>query len=152
MKSAPATISITTATSIRWTSVNFRFCLKFPSQQLILEPFSVVNPGIMRVRLWFDRVHSGAAMGSREGPAMQSNSWSGVFGWVVLFLEAAPAVALPPNFYDESIADDWNQALGLTFASDGRMLVWEKAGRVWIVEDGGKSAAPLIDISEEVGD
>lgn len=67
-------------------------------------------------------------------------------------MAAAPALALPPNFYDESVADDWEQAVGLTFASDGRMFVWEKAGRVWIVENGVKAAAPLIDISEEVGD
>ena len=73
-------------------------------------------------------------------------------GWLWLLSTAIPALSLPPNFYDESIADDWNQAVGLTFASDGRMLVWEKAGRVWIVENGVRSAAPLIDISEEVGD
>jgi glucose/arabinose dehydrogenase len=31
------------------------------------------------------------------------------------------------------------------------MYVWERAGRVWIVEDGVKLSPPLIDISEEVG-
>ena len=83
---------------------------------------------------------------------MQSKSGWGIFGWFVLLLAAAPAWALPPNFYDETIGDDWDQAVGLTFASDGRMFVWEKAGRVWIVENGVKAATPLIDLSEEVGD
>jgi glucose/arabinose dehydrogenase len=32
------------------------------------------------------------------------------------------------------------------------MFVWEKAGRVWIMENGVKNPTPLIDISEEVGD
>jgi glucose/arabinose dehydrogenase len=32
------------------------------------------------------------------------------------------------------------------------MFVWEKAGRVWVVENGVKSAQPVIDIGEEVGD
>src|SRR5258706_4526265 len=31
------------------------------------------------------------------------------------------------------------------------MYVWERAGRVWIVENGVKSAAALVDISDEVG-
>lgn len=83
---------------------------------------------------------------------MQSKTGWGFFGCLMIVLAAAPAWALPPNFFDESIADDWNQAVGVTFASDGRMFVWEKAGRVWNVENGVKAATPLIDISEEVGD
>lgn len=80
----------------------------------------------------------------------QSNR--GAFGWLVIFAGAASATALPPNFYDETVGDNWNQAVGLTFSASGRMFVWEKAGRVWEVEDGAKAAAPLIDISQEVGD
>src|SRR6185436_18900399 len=34
---------------------------------------------------------------------------------------------------------------------DGRLFVWEKAGRVWIVENGIKSATPFMDLTEEVG-
>ncbi len=79
----------------------------------------------------------------------------GLVGWrcaLALVCAAPTAFALPPNFYDAPVASDWNQAVGLAFASDGRMFVWEKAGRVWIVENGVKSATPLIDISPEVGD
>lgn len=70
-----------------------------------------------------------------------------------LFLLAGPSLAqLPPNFEAAPIAASWNQPVGLTFAGDGRMLVWEKAGRVWTVENGVKASAPLLDLSEEVGD
>ena len=56
------------------------------------------------------------------------------------------------GFVEEPIAGGWNAATGLTFDANGRMFVWEKAGRVWIVENGIKNPTPLIDISEEVGD
>ncbi len=75
----------------------------------------------------------------------------GVCG-LLMGLSAYHAMALPPGFIDFPIADNWNQAVGLTFASDGRMFVWEKGGRVWLVEGGTKSAQPLIDLGEEVGD
>lgn len=59
--------------------------------------------------------------------------------------------ALPPGFVDEPVGGSWNQAVGVAFADDGRAFVWEKAGLVWNVEGGVKALAPLIDISEEVG-
>lgn len=46
----------------------------------------------------------------------------------------------------------WNAPVGATFDANGRMYVWEKGGRVWIVENGVRLATPLIDISQEVGD
>ncbi|MBK6775740.1 MAG: PQQ-dependent sugar dehydrogenase [Flavobacteriales bacterium] len=42
--------------------------------------------------------------------------------------------------------------VGFTFDDNGRMYVWEKAGRVWIVQNGVKLTPALLDISEEVGD
>jgi len=75
--------------------------------------------------------------------------------WILAgLLCAAPvprARALPPNFVDELYVGGWNLATGLTFGPDGRLYVWEKAGRVWTVTNGVKSATPLIDLSEEVG-
>jgi glucose/arabinose dehydrogenase/PKD repeat protein len=62
------------------------------------------------------------------------------------------AATLPPYFVEESIGGTWNEACGLTFDSTGRMYVWERGGRVWIVETNGtRLPQPLIDISEEVG-
>ncbi|MFZ1685842.1 MAG: PQQ-dependent sugar dehydrogenase, partial [Flavobacteriales bacterium] len=42
--------------------------------------------------------------------------------------------------------------VGFTFDANGRMYVWEKAGKVWIVENGVKLNPPLLDINTEVGD
>lgn len=70
----------------------------------------------------------------------------------LLALAAKAGAQLPPGFEAAPIAATWDQPVGLTFAEDGRMLVWEKAGRVWTVENGVKAAAPLLDLSAEVGD
>jgi len=86
----------------------------------------------------------------RRGRSVWVSSW---FARVLLVpFAATPALALPPNFLEQTVADNWNQAVGLSFASDGRMFVWEKGGLVWNVENGVRNALPLIDISEEVGD
>src|SRR5262245_7013011 len=61
------------------------------------------------------------------------------------------AFGLPPGFVDELVLGAWNQADGVTFDGNGRPFVWERKGRVWTVDNGVKSAAPLLDISEEVG-
>lgn len=64
----------------------------------------------------------------------------------------APAShALPPGFVDQHVATSSGQAVGICFAPDGRGFVWDKAGLVWLLEDGFLSHTPLIDISEEVG-
>jgi len=61
------------------------------------------------------------------------------------------AFALPTGFVDELVLGNWNQADGVTFDHTGRAFVWERSGKVWVVENGVKSAAPMLDISEEVG-
>ncbi len=62
----------------------------------------------------------------------------------------AAASALPPGFREEVIDDDLTQAVGVTFVPDGRGFVWEKAGRVWLIDHDGRSDDPVIDIREEV--
>jgi len=72
---------------------------------------------------------------------------------LLLALPAHQAAAVPPGFLDRPIAPgEWNQAVGITFDANGRGYVWEKAGRVWVLENDQRSVTPLIDISEEVGD
>ena len=69
-----------------------------------------------------------------------------------LFALLAPALAAPaPPFYEQDIGGTWSEAVGIAFAADGRMLVWERPGRIWIVENGVKISPPLLDISDEVG-
>lgn len=58
---------------------------------------------------------------------------------------------LPADFYDEKIGSSWNRPLGITFDNKGQGYVWEKEGRVYIINsEGNKFNTPLIDISEEV--
>ena len=66
---------------------------------------------------------------------------------------ASPALSAPPaGFVADTVASGWNEVVGTTFMSDGRAVLWERGGRVWIVgTDGTKSATPLVDIHDEVG-
>ncbi len=71
---------------------------------------------------------------------------------LILFCSFSKKIyAQPAGFSDKLVIDGWSQAVGLTFDKNGRMYVWEKGGKVWIVEKGVRYADPLIDISEEVG-
>ncbi len=58
----------------------------------------------------------------------------------------------PAGFFTEEVAPGatFSQPIGLAFATDGRVFVAEKRGRVYIIEDGIKLATPFIDISGEV--
>ena len=59
--------------------------------------------------------------------------------------------AQPSGFSDQLYMGNWNQVVGFVYDDNGRMFVWEKAGKVWIVENGIKASSPILDISEEVG-
>lgn len=63
----------------------------------------------------------------------------------------AHAQSVPAGFNDAVVVSGFSEPVGFTFDANGRMYVWEKAGKVWIVENGVKQPVPLIDISEEVG-
>lgn len=65
-------------------------------------------------------------------------------------LTCTRTAALPPGLVDEVVMDRWNQIVGIAFAPDGRGFVWEKAGQVWIIENGVVRPQPLLDIREEV--
>ncbi len=75
-------------------------------------------------------------------------------GIVLVALQAtfAAFADLPTRFLPQPLNATWDQAVGVCFAPDGRMFVWEKGGRIWNVENGVKAAQPLLDIREEVGD
>jgi glucose/arabinose dehydrogenase/PKD repeat protein len=79
------------------------------------------------------------------------------FGLLAGLLVSGPGSALansrvwPHGLIEVPVASGWQEPVGLCFAEDGRLFVWEKGGRVWNVENGVKSAQPLIDLSEEVG-
>lgn len=69
-----------------------------------------------------------------------------------LFFFSLQSFAQPTGFVDEQVSDGWTIPVGITFDKQGRMYVWEKAGKVFMVENGVKNPAPIIDISKEVLD
>ena len=79
-------------------------------------------------------------------------------------LAAAPLLAplfaaqLPDGYVDEVYLDGFSAPVGIAFADvdpgahdEVLVFVWERDGRVWLVEDGHKQEPPLVDITEEVG-
>lgn len=66
-------------------------------------------------------------------------------------MRPAQAQTVPAGFSDGLVMGGFSEPVGFTFDANQRMYVWEKRGRVWIVQNGVRLATPLIDISEEVG-
>ena len=64
------------------------------------------------------------------------------------------ATSLPAGFVDTSVSRPdkrpWDGAAGVAFAADGRMFVWERTGRVWLLADTAPHSEPLIDLADEV--
>ena len=66
----------------------------------------------------------------------------------------ATAATLPAGFREAPISRPdgrpWDQAEGLVAAPDGRMFVWERKGRVWVVGATPASTSPALDLSDDV--
>jgi chitodextrinase/regulation of enolase protein 1 (concanavalin A-like superfamily) len=66
----------------------------------------------------------------------------------------ASSASLPEGFSEASIARPdgraWADAMGLAFDADGRLYVYERAGRVWLVDAAHPLVRPIIDLSQEV--
>ena len=79
--------------------------------------------------------------------------WELILLFVIsLFLSLKISVrAQPAGFTDQVYLDGWDKVVGFTWDANGRMYVWEYAGKVWIVDNGVKQSTPLLDISDEVG-
>ncbi|MEL6987382.1 MAG: PQQ-dependent sugar dehydrogenase, partial [Bacteroidota bacterium] len=68
------------------------------------------------------------------------------------FLGMLNAQHLPDKFTEETLIENMELPLGITFDSKGQGYVWDKGGRVYLMdEDGHRGENPFIDISEEVG-
>lgn len=63
-------------------------------------------------------------------------------------LHIAISQSLPDGFTDVEFGTGWRTLVGIDFDEKGRMYGWEKAGRVYVVENGEKTL--LLDITEEV--
>lgn len=58
---------------------------------------------------------------------------------------------LPTGFSDALVLGGWSSPVGAAWDANGRMYVWEKRGRVWIVDGGVRLPNPLLNIEQEVG-
>jgi hypothetical protein len=88
--------------------------------------------------------------------SLRTGIWTSFFA--ALLLGGASTLAwsasLPSGFNDAPLdrpdGRAWENASALAFASDGRMFVAERGGRVWLVGGVSAVAQPLIDLSSEV--
>jgi len=82
--------------------------------------------------------------------------WFSAFAFALTVLGLFPqarAATLPANFIELPVGSGWVNPAGITFDTSGpnnRLYVWERGGKVWIVENGTKITTPLVDISQEV--
>lgn len=59
---------------------------------------------------------------------------------------------VPQGFIDQVHSSSWNVVTGLTFDKNNNMYVYDKKGRVYIIDSNGiQLQQPLIDLSDEVG-
>ena len=63
----------------------------------------------------------------------------------------AALAQFPSGYVDEEVISGLVGPVGVTFAGNGHMIVWERRGKVWIIENGVKLEPPLLDIHDEVG-
>ena len=82
---------------------------------------------------------------------MFNRSLFGLFLCSFLLSSITHAQELPPDFSDALVLGGFTEPVGCTWDANGRSYVWEKGGKVWIIENGVRLPSPLIDLSEEVG-
>ncbi|MCK6484952.1 MAG: PQQ-dependent sugar dehydrogenase [Phycisphaerae bacterium] len=58
--------------------------------------------------------------------------------------------ALPPGFIEENVVTGLTRPVGVAFAAQDLMFIWEKDGYLWRVSQGVVDPAPLLDITDEV--
>jgi glucose/arabinose dehydrogenase len=58
--------------------------------------------------------------------------------------------SVPDNFVDDIVASGFPAPTDLAFLPDGRALVTDKWGRVWMVTSAGRLSTPVLDIRSEV--
>ena len=84
---------------------------------------------------------------------------NGVKYWVTLLLAflsfSSVATTLPTGFTEANLprpdgAQQWNEAVGIAFTPSGRIFVWERTGRVWIIDQTNPVTTPFLDIAPEV--
>jgi glucose/arabinose dehydrogenase len=71
---------------------------------------------------------------------------------VALLGSPADATTFPPDFSEQSIGrpdgQPWSEVVGIAFSPSGRMFVWERGGRVWVVDSENPVSQPLVNLSD----
>ncbi len=77
-----------------------------------------------------------------------------VTAMVIPLVVGSPAVALtaPPGFDTSAFAGGFTYPTSARFLPDGRMLVADKQGELWLIVDGVTRATPVIDLRDQVDD
>ncbi len=58
----------------------------------------------------------------------------------------------PAGFVSDTIGGTWNEVVGVANLPDGRLLAWERGGRIYMLSASGvRLPAPVLDIHDEVG-
>ncbi len=69
-------------------------------------------------------------------------------GWTDARASATP----PVGIVADAIGGNWNEVCGVTNLPDGRLLAWERGGRIWMMSANGvRLSEPVLDIHDEVG-
>ncbi|MFK7920585.1 MAG: PQQ-dependent sugar dehydrogenase [Bacteroidia bacterium] len=69
---------------------------------------------------------------------------------LAILLLASVLQAQPQGFVDVLVLDNLSRPNGITFDDNGQMYLWEKAGKVFVVQNGVLQTTPLVNIQEEV--
>lgn len=70
---------------------------------------------------------------------------------LVLSISAYAQEDIAEGFYDELVTDNFHLPLGIRFDNNGNCFVWEKGGRVFVVDTNAVlQENPLLDLHEEV--
>ncbi len=72
--------------------------------------------------------------------------------FILLALNINNSHAQQANFTNLVVSSGWTDVVGFVWDSTGQQYVWEKAGKVWVVDTNGvKNPTAVINISDEVG-
>ena len=83
-------------------------------------------------------------------PKIASSSWLLII--ILIVFSNDQTYSQQPNFSNLVVSSGWSDIEGFVWDSTGQQYVWEKGGRVWVVDTAGnKLPSPLVDISDEVG-
>lgn len=70
----------------------------------------------------------------------------------MLVVAGAAHAAPPAGFGKAAVGGAWNEVMGVVPLPSSRTLVWERQGRVWLLEaDGTRASTPTLDLHDEVG-